>query len=242
MALRTRLPALSAIAIALACAAPAGAANRDDIYVNAAGDRPSGIDAQRLYEISDKSASRWSLSVLGNANARPGVKDGTQVIGFSDSTNPEALGVTTVWSRTRYRLKSSRVCRRIGGRRVCRVVRRYVKNGVEILEKDIQLNPFVPWEQGPAYPTPPEYDLESTILHEFGHFAHPLKDNHISGCENTPMIESLAPGEYWRDADDWLRYGCSASTGVRPRLALSGGGAPLGMLVVEHRLPRVVER
>ena len=240
MALRTRLPALAAAAAALACAAPAGAANSDSLYVNAADDRPAGIAAQRLYELSDKSASRWNLEVVGNAGAPPGVKDGTQVIGFSDATNPEALGVTTVWSRTHYRLKSTRSCRRVNGKRRCRVSRRYVKNGVEVVEKDIQLNALVPWEQGPTYPTPPEYDLESTILHEFGHFAHPLKDNHISGCENTPMIESLAPGEYWRDADDWLRYGCAGSTGVRPRIAVPL--AEMEMLVVEHRLPPVYER
>lgn len=228
------------MAAALTCAAPAGAVNSDSLRVNADSDRPASVDAQRLYELSDKSADRWNLSVLGSASATPGVKDGTQVIGFSDATNPEALGVTTVWSRTHYRLKTTRTCRRVKGKRRCKVTRRYVKDGVEIVEKDVQLNPFAPWEQGPAYPTPAEYDLESTILHELGHFAHPLKDNHISGCENTPMIESLAPGEYWRDADDWLRYGCTASTGIRPRIAVPP--AEMRMLVVEHRLPPVYER
>ena len=208
--------------------------------MNTAKDRPAGVDAQRLYGLSDTSASRWNLSVVGNSSASPGLKDGTQVIGFSKSTRPEALGVTTVWSRTHFRLRTTRSCRRVGGRKRCRVVRRYVKDGVEIVEKDIQLNPLVPWEQGPAYPTPPEYDLESTILHEFGHFAHPLKDNHIAGCENTPMIESLAPGEYWRDSDDWLRIGCSASTGIRARIAVPAD--EMKFQVVEHRLPPVYER
>ena len=105
----------------------------------------------------------------------------------------------------------------------------------------MQLNPFVPWEQGPAYPTPPEYDLESTVLHELGHFAHPMKDNHVFGCENSPMIDAISPGEYWRDSDEWLRYGCSASTGVRPRLAIPAGPA-MRMLHVEHRLPPRFER
>jgi hypothetical protein len=240
VALRTRLLPLAAIAAALACAAPAGAANSNSLYANTSNDRPTGVDAQRLYELSDKSASRWRLQLLGNTSADPGAKDGKQVIGFSANTKPEALGVTTVWSRTRYKLKTSRTCKRIRGKRYCRVTRRYVRDGVEVLEKDIQLNPFVPWEQGPSYPTPPEYDLESTILHEFGHFAHPLKDNHIAGCENTPMIESLAPGEYWRDADDWLRIGCSAATGIRPRIAAPA--AEMKMLVVEHRLPPVYAR
>ena len=240
VALRTRLPALAAAAAALACAAPASAANSDSLYVNTANDRPSSVDAQRLYELSDKSASRWNLEVVGNSSAAPGAKDGTQVIGFSDSTNPAALGVTTVWNRTHYRLKTTRTCKRVKGKRRCKTTRRYVKDGVEVVEKDIQLNPLVPWEQGPSYPTPPEYDLESTILHEYGHFAHPLKDNHISGCENTPMIESLAPGEYWRDADEWLRIGCSGSSGVRPRIAVPAG--EMKFQVVEHRLAPVYER
>jgi hypothetical protein len=54
------------------------------------------------------------------------------------------------------------------------------------------------------------------------------------------MIESLAPGEYWRDADDWLRIGCSASTGLRPRIAVPAG--EMQFQVVEHRLPPVYER
>jgi hypothetical protein len=240
VALRTRLLPLAAIAAALACAAPANAANSNSLYANTASDRPSGVDAQRLHELSAKSASRWRLQLVGDTSAQPGAKDGTQVVGFSASTHPEALGVTTVWSRTRFKVKTIRTCRRISGKRYCRVTKRYIKDGVEVVEKDVQLNPFVPWEQGPSYPTPPEYDLESTILHELGHFAHPLKDNHVSGCENTPMIESLAPGEYWRDADDWLRIGCSGSTGVRPRLAAPT--ADRKMLVVEHRLPPVYER
>jgi hypothetical protein len=239
VALRTRLLPLAALAALLVTAAPAGAANSNSLYVNASVDRPAGIDAARLYEIADRSASRWRLSVLGNANVPVGIKDGTQVIGFSDATAPQALGVTTVWSRTRYKLKTTKRCRRVNGKRRCQVSRRYVNDGVEVVEKDVQLNPDAPWEQGPAYPTPPEYDLESTILHELGHFANPLKDNHIYSCENSPMIDAIAPGEYWRDADDWLRFGCSASTGVRPRIAVHDERP---MLVVEHRLPPRFER
>jgi hypothetical protein len=241
VALRTRLLPLAAIAAAAIAAQPAAAANSNSLYVNAADARPQAISPERLYELSDASARRWKLSVLGHNTAAPGVKDNTQVIGFSADTNPQALGVTTVWSRNRYRLKTTKRCWRQNGKRRCQTSRRYVKVGVEVMEKDVQLNPFVPWEQGPAYPTPPKYDLESTILHELGHFANPMKDNHVSGCENTPMIESIAPGEYWRDADDWLRYGCSASTGLRPKLAAPAYDE-LEFQVVEHRLPPVYER
>jgi hypothetical protein len=50
------------------------------------------------------------------------------------------------------------------------------------------------------------------------------------------MIDSISPGEFWRDADDWLRYGCSASPGARARVAIPAG-PELKMLVVERRLP-----
>jgi len=235
------LAAIAAAAVGLTAAAPAAAANSNSLYVNAADDRPAGIDAQRLYDLSAASASRWKLTVRGHHTAEPGRKDGTQVIGFSANTNPKALGVTTVWSRYRYKLRTSKRCWRQNGKRRCQITKRYVRSGVEVVEKDVQLNPFVPWEQGPAYPTPPSYDLESTILHELGHFANPMKDNHVFGCENTPMIDTIAPGEYWRDADDWLRYGCSGSTGIRPKLAAPAADE-LEFQVVERRLPPVYER
>jgi hypothetical protein len=232
-----RLAALAAAAIALA--APAAASASPTFYVNSRDDRPAAVSAERLYELADASARRWELRVAGETSAPPGVRDGTQAFGFSTDTNPDALGVTSVWTRTRYRVIKIRRCTRSGGRRVCRTSKRYRKVGEEVVEKDVQLNPFVTWQQGPVYPTRAEYDLESTILHELGHFANPLKDNHVRGCENTPMIASISPGEYWRDADDWLRLGCSASTGA---LKVARAGAELPLLVVEHRLPPLVER
>lgn len=240
MTLRARTSRLAALgAAAIALAAPAAACADSTLWVNASDDRPAEVDADRLYQVSAASAKRWRLNVKGHTGAEPGVRDGTQAIGFSRATNSQALGVTSVWSRTRYRVIKTRRCGRVGGRRVCRIVKRYKRLGTEVVEKDVQLNPSVRWEQGPDYPARDEYDLESTILHELGHFANPLKDNHVTGCENTPMIEAISPGEYWRDADDWLRYGCSTTTGL-PKLAPAGPALP--MLVVEHRLPSVVER
>jgi hypothetical protein len=239
VAFRTWLSPLAAVAATLAVfTSPAAAA--DTFYVNAVDDRPAGVDAPRLYDLTDASAKRWKLSVVGNAGQDPGVRDGMQVLGFSRATNPKALGVTSVWTRTRYRVKTTRVCTRVRGKRRCRLVKRYVRDGVEVVERDVQLNPFVPWEQGPDYPLATEYDLESTILHELGHFANPTKDNHVFGCENSPMIDSIAPGEFWRDADDWLRYGCATAPGAKARMANPAGPArPL--LVVEHRLPPVID-
>jgi hypothetical protein len=232
--LRTRLPVLALIAALLAVLAPAASA-ADTMLVNAVDDRPAGVDAKRLYDLSDESARRWKMSVIGNSSAEPGVRDSQQVIGFSRATNPQALGVTSVWSRTRYRVKHVRTCTRVRGKKRCRTVKKYVRDGVEVVERDIQLNPFVRWEQGPDYPASDEYDLESTILHEVGHFANPTKDNHVFACENSPMIDSIAPGEFWRDADDWLRYGCAGSSGPKFRAAVPAGPR-MRMLVVEHRV------
>jgi hypothetical protein len=235
VARRARLPALAALAAAVCCPAPA-AADSNRLYVNAADDRPGTVDSARLYDLADRSAGRWELAVVGNAGDTPGVRDGTQVLGFSSATNPKALGVTTVWTRVRYRVKTSRRCWRKNGKRRCRTVRRNVKVGTSVVEKDVQLNPFVPWQQGPAYPSTQEYDLESTVLHELGHFAHPRIENHVFGCQNSPMINSISPGEFWRDPDEWLRYGCTASTG--PKLRLGPAARPrMRMLHVEHRLP-----
>lgn len=236
MALRTRLLPLAALAAALACLPAASAGAAETLHVNAVDDRPAGVDAARLYDLTESSAKRWKLAVVGNAGQEPGVRDRMQVIGFSKATNPKALGVASVWTRARYKVRTSRVCTRVRGRKRCKNVRRYVRDGVEVVERDIQLNPFVAWQQGPAYPNATQYDLESTILHELGHFAHPTKDNHVFGCENSPMIDSISPGEFWRDADDWLRYGCSAAPGARQRMAVPAG-PELKMLVVEHRLP-----
>jgi hypothetical protein len=236
VALRSRLLPLAAFAALVPCLLAPSAGAAETLFVNAVDDRPAGVDAPRLYDITEASAKRWKLSVVGNAGQDPGVRDGMQVIGFSKTTNPKALGVTSVWTRTRYRTKTTRVCTRVKGRKRCKLVRRYVRDGVEVVERDIQLNPFVVWQQGPAYPNATQYDLESTILHELGHFANPTKDNHVFGCENSPMIDSISPGEFWRDADDWLRYGCSASPGARQRVAVPAGPARQ-MLVVEHRLP-----
>jgi hypothetical protein len=233
--LRTRLPVLAlTAAIAAALAPQASAANT--MFVNATDDRPAGVDAKRLYDLSEESARRWKMAVIGNSSADPGVRDNAQVIGFSRATNPKALGVTSIWTRTRYRVKSVKTCTRVRGKKRCKTVKKYVRDGVEVVERDIQLNPFVKWEQGPAYPAADEYDLESTILHEIGHFANPMKDNHVFGCENSPMIDAISPGEFWRDADDWVRYGCSTSSGPKYRPVVPAGPR-MRMLVVEHRLP-----
>ena len=64
---------------------------------------------------------------------------------------------------------SGRVCAASG----CRTMR--TPAGSRIVERDLALLPDVPWAQGPAHPSAEEYDLETVILHELGHWAGNLR-------------------------------------------------------------------
>jgi hypothetical protein len=241
--LRARTWRIAALVLAASVLSTPQAARADSLYVNAIDDRPASVSPDRLYDLADSAATRWHFTVPGNTGAPAGVLDGTQTVGFSKSIDPKALGVTSVWTRPRYKVKKSKRCVRRNGRRYCQTTKRYVRTGTQVVEKDVALNPFVNWQQGPAYPAADQYDLESTILHEFGHFSHPLVDNHIYGCEDSPMIASISPGEFWRDADEWLRFGCSASTGPKLKLAAPAGAAPGHDVDVQvHELPPAIDR
>ena len=59
------------------------------------------------------------------------------------------------------------------------------------------------WSAGPDYPALDQIDLESVLLHELGHMAG--NKRHRARCSNSPMIESLGAGEWWRGArDHWF--------------------------------------
>jgi hypothetical protein len=57
------------------------------------------------------------------------------------------------------------------------------------------------------------------LLHELGHFAG--NKEHRPRCSNSPMIESLAKGEWWRSSDDWFNWNCAKS----PSSPAAGAGA-----------------
>jgi hypothetical protein len=83
----------------------------------------------------------------------------------------------------------------------------YVKHG-KVVESDLALRADESWAQGPDYPALFEVDLESVLLHELGHMAGNKK--HRSRCTNTPMIEALGAGEWWRGARDKWFGDCSS--------------------------------
>jgi hypothetical protein len=75
-----------------------------------------------------------------------------------------------------------------------------------VVEQDVRFNARAPWNQGPRYPDFDETDLESVVIHELGHMAGIRR--HKTRCTNSPMIEALALGEWWRGPhDDWF-FGC----------------------------------
>jgi hypothetical protein len=84
----------------------------------------------------------------------------------------------------------------------------YVKRG-KVVESDLALNASENWNPGPEYPALDEVDLESVVLHELGHMAGNKK--HRARCTNSPMIEALGAGEWWRGARDKWFGDCGAS-------------------------------
>ena len=124
--------------------------------------------------------------------ARP---DGRNGIGFAN-LDEGTLGQTNTWSAKVYRRKRS--CRFTSAGRRCRIIRRYV--GKRIVERDTAFDKSVPWQPGPAYPDANQFDLETTMIHELGHWA---RNGHVRDCKASPMIPALDAGDWWRDSTDF---------------------------------------
>src|SRR4051812_8008543 len=83
----------------------------------------------------------------------------------------------------------------------------YVKRG-KVVESDLALNVDENWNAGPDYPALDQVDLASVVLHELGHMAGNKK--HRARCSNSPMIEALGAGEWWRGTRDTWFGDCGA--------------------------------
>ncbi len=98
----------------------------------------------------------------------------------------------------------------------------YTRRG-RVIERDLALNADQTWADGPGYPGLDQVDLESVLLHELGHMAGNRR--HRKRCANSPMIEALGEGEWWRGARDHWFADCSRgaraarATGALGRLA-----------------------
>ena len=181
--------------------------------MNDAWDRPRTVGAERFLALSHSSAARWGVQVAGvRRDALPDRRDGVDLIGFSRRLPRAALGVAVDYIVEVYRRGPPQctVRRRPDGssRRTCRPGRLRLV-GRRTVERDLTINARQPWEQGPVYPSRREVDLETTLIHELGHHAG---RRHVGRCVNSPMMVSLAPGEWWRGPRNWYRRGCRAST------------------------------
>ena len=116
-------------------------------------------------------------------------------------------GVEIVWHR-RVRVGRRWVCHGTGSGRHCRRTAGRVAR--RIYDHDVAFNANVRWSLGPWYPDTNHYDLESVVLHELGHFAG--NPHHQPRCTNSPMVEALGAGEFWRAPGEW--FGTAA--GSRP--------------------------
>jgi hypothetical protein len=84
----------------------------------------------------------------------------------------------------------------------------YTSHG-KVVEQDITLRAGANWNAGPGYPTLAQVDLQSVLLHELGHMAGVKK--HRKRCTDSPMVESLGTGEWWRGPQDYFFASCAAS-------------------------------
>lgn len=141
---------------------------------------PAGVSSARFLALVRNSSRRWRLHSLGTLAGSPRFGNGRSEVGFSTTEVPrEALAVTIVG-------------RRGGGG----------------LERDLIIRADVPWDEGPAHPSRQQYDLETVILHEMGHFAG--NEFHVPrGCRDTPMVVGLARGEWWRSTTDFSYRACN---------------------------------
>jgi hypothetical protein len=153
-------------------------------FVIRTGGIPASVDRARFLALVRNSARRWRLHSLGRLPGRPRFGNGRSEVGFSTAfVPPGALAVTVVGRR-----------RAGGGSR----------------ERDLILRADLPWEQGPEHPTRARIDLETVLLHEFGHVAgNPF---HVPrGCRDTPMVIGLASGEWWRSTTDYSYRACNTA-------------------------------
>lgn len=178
-----------------------GVSGRGSYVVNDSFGIPDEVSGAYFRELVRLSGWRWGMTYAGTTARVAGGRDGANTVAFSYLMPSGSLGVTTTWTRPVKR--RVRVCKRGKCRRVTK--RMWV-----ITEQDIQVNGIILWEQGPPYPLMSRFDLESVLVHEFGHMASPSRNLHFDGCRNSPMVRVAGGGEYWRSENDWARRGCGA--------------------------------
>jgi hypothetical protein len=154
-------------------------------FVIRTGGIPGTVTRARYLALVRNSGRRWRLHSLGTVAGRPQFGNGRSEVGFSTVQVPRGAIAVTIVGR-----------RRSDGTR----------------ERDLILRADIPWQDGPDHPTRRQIDLETVLLHEFGHFAG--NAFHVPrGCRDTPMVVGLATGEWWRSTTDFSYRACSNTAG-----------------------------
>jgi hypothetical protein len=154
-------------------------------FVIRTGGIPPGVTRGRFLALVRNAARRWRLHSRGAFPGRARFGNGRSEVGFDTAEVPRAALAVTIVGR-----------RRANGTR----------------ERDLLLRADLPWEQGPEHPSRARVDLETVLLHEFGHVAG--NPRHVPrGCRNTPMVVGLATGEWWRSTTDFSYRACNQAAG-----------------------------
>lgn len=180
---------------------------RNRAFLVSRANRPAAVALDRWTALVDASARRWGLRAAGEISAAVRFGNYRNEVGFSTRLPHGKLGSMVESVLRRFRLV--RVC----GPRACRVHRKLVSR--RTVDRDVVLDAGTRWEQGPDYPSSQEIDLQSVVIHELGHLAG---NGHRRHCVDSPMVVSIARGEWWRSEDDYSWIGCGGTA----RAAASG--------------------
>jgi len=156
---------------------------------------PAAIDPPRFARLVGITARRWGLRRHGTTSAVPGVRDGRSVVGFGTRLKSGALGEELEYVLRTYRQR--RIC--FAG--ICSAAGPRTLVSSRVVERDVVIDSRVAWEEGPEYPSGDQYDLETVLIHELGHFAGNRR--HATRCDqSSPMIDTIFNGEWWRTPGD----------------------------------------
>ncbi len=182
-------------------------------------DIPDGVDTERFVAMAETQGARWGLRPDGVTFDTASLRNRRSEVGFSDRVPDGALGVHHRRFLVRYRrLMRCRILAN-GSRSGCVTVG-VRKLATIVTDRDILLRRDVAWEIGPAWPEADEFDLQTVIIHEFGHFAG--NEQHDANCTVAPMTPSLSPGDWWRSTLDHrvvCRKGARSASRHAPRMS-----------------------
>ena len=189
---------------------------------------PESVGSERFVAMAETQGARWGLRPDGVTFDKVSLRNRRSEVGFSTRVPDGLLGISLTRTLVRYRRYVRCRLGPDGSRSGC-VTTGVKKVGTTVTDRDVLLQSDVPWEPGPAWPEATEFDLQTVLIHELGHFAG--NQRHDANCTVAPMTPSLSPGDWWRST---LDHRVVCRSGAR---AASAGPAPMGF---GHR--DVVER